>query len=193
MIGVPGRTERILWASSTPVISGIVRSLITAHMSAGAAWNAASASVGLAKAAAAIPPAAPAPARNADFAPFGLGRRIMLVDDQEEVRVTGAILLRKLGFAPSSYANPADALADFKAAPNEICAVVSDLTMPEMTGVELAEKVLAVRPGTPIIIASGYLPVETREKFLALGVSSIIGKPFELKEITERVRSAVGS
>jgi len=131
--------------------------------------------------------------KNADFAPFGRSRRIMLVDDQEEVRVTGAILLRKLGFVPSAYANPADALSDFKAASREICAVISDLTMPEMTGVELAERVLAVRPGTPIIIASGYLPPESREKFLALGVSSIIGKPFELREITERVRSAVGA
>jgi PAS domain S-box-containing protein len=129
--------------------------------------------------------------KNADFAPFGRSRRIILVDDQQEVRVTGAILLRKLGFLPSSYANPAEALAEFRNAPSEICAVISDLTMPEMTGVELAERILAVRPGTPIIIASGYLPPETREKFLALGVSSIIGKPFELREITERVRSAV--
>ncbi len=137
--------------------------------------------------------ASTAATKNADFAPFGHSRRIMLVDDQEEVRVTGAILLRKLGFVPSAYASPADALAAFKAAPSEICAVISDLTMPEMTGVELAERVLAVRPGTPIIIASGYLPPESREKFLSLGVSSIIGKPFELREITERVRSAVGT
>ncbi|HEY5226934.1 MAG TPA: ATP-binding protein, partial [Opitutaceae bacterium] len=137
------------------------------------------------------PPAAPAPVRIADFAPFGKGRRIMLVDDQEEVRVTGAILLRKLGFVPSAFASPTEALAEFQAAPSDICAVISDLTMPEMTGVELAQRILAVRPGTPIIIASGYLPPETRDKFLSLGVSSIIGKPFELREITERVRAAV--
>ncbi|HZZ19913.1 MAG TPA: MASE1 domain-containing protein [Opitutaceae bacterium] len=130
--------------------------------------------------------------KNGDFAPFGRGRRIMLVDDQDEVRVTGSILLKKLGFVPSAYASPADALADFRKAPSEISAVISDLTMPEMTGVELAERVLAARPGTPIIIASGYLPPETKEKFLALGVSSLIGKPFELREITERVRSVVG-
>jgi PAS domain S-box-containing protein len=146
-----------------------------------------------AKTAAAAPSAPAAAARNADFAPFGKGRRIMLVDDQAEVRVTGAILLKKLGFVPSAFASPTEALAAFQAAPSEICAVISDLTMPEMTGVELAERILSVRPDTPIIIASGYLPPETRDKFLSLGVTSIVGKPFELKEITERVRSAVGA
>jgi len=131
-------------------------------------------------------------ASQGDFTPFGDGRKIMLVDDQAEVRVTGSILLRKLGFVPLSFESPVEALKAFKEFPAGICAVISDLTMPEMNGVELAERILALRPDIPILIASGYLPPDTRERFRTLGVASVIGKPFELKEITDQVRALVG-
>ncbi len=126
-----------------------------------------------------------------DLSSFGNGRKILLVDDQETVRHTGSELLRRLGFSPMAFERPADALAAFGAAPSEIAAVISDLTMPEMTGLELAQQIIAIRPDTPVIIASGYLPSETEQKARALGVRCVVSKPFELRELTVRIRAVL--
>lgn len=71
-------------------------------------------------------------------------------------------------------------------------AVISDLTMPGMTGLELAAKLSAIRPGTPVIIASGYLPAETQRRAKELFVRSMISKPFEVQELAVRLGEIVG-
>ncbi len=125
------------------------------------------------------------------FAPFGDGRKILLVDDEEAVLVVGAMMLRRIGFEPVAFANPIAALAAFRDAPGEFAAAVSDLTMPGMTGLELARELRAARPDLPLMLASGYLPSEARAGASELDVGHVLQKPFELQEFVERLRSAI--
>jgi PAS domain S-box-containing protein len=125
--------------------------------------------------------------RRHSIHPFGKARAVMLVDDEEAVLKVGAKLLKRLDFLPMTYERPADALEAFQAAPDAVCAVISDLTMPEMNGLEFAERLLAIRPDIPVVLASGYLPSETQNKARAIGVRSVISKPFELHELTAQL------
>jgi len=123
--------------------------------------------------------------------PFGNGRGIMLVDDEDAVRHIAESLLRRFGFRPSAFAQPVEALKAFRADPGGFVAVVSDLTMPEMTGLELAGHMLAIRPDTPIILTSGYLQSDVQQKARESGVRCVIKKPFDVRELMAQVRSVL--
>ncbi len=123
---------------------------------------------------------------------FGNGRKIMLVDDEEAVRVIGAGLLERLGFVAIACARPSEALGAFKADPASFCAVISDLTMPEMTGLELARHILAISPAVPIILTSGYLHSEAQQKARESGVRCVINKPFKAQELVAQIRTILG-
>jgi CheY-like chemotaxis protein/anti-sigma regulatory factor (Ser/Thr protein kinase) len=133
------------------------------------------------------PPDAPAALR-----PFGGGRRILLVDDDAAVRNVGELMLRRLGFSPTVQATPAEALAAFRDSAADFCVVISDLTMPGMTGLELARRFFAVRPGVPLILASGNLDSRTQAEAKESGVRHVIHKPFDLGELVTRLRTALG-
>ncbi len=128
-------------------------------------------------------PAFPVPQRPA-LAPFGRDRAVLLVDDDEDVRAVGTTILRRLGFRPVAFADPAAALVAFRAAPDLFCAAISDLTMPGMTGVELAGQLLAIRPRLPLVLASGNLNTDTERH----GVQHTIRKPFDLEELASLLR-----
>jgi CheY-like chemotaxis protein len=135
-------------------------------------------------------PAPPSP-RKDRFVPFGRDRGIMLVDDEDAVRLIAESLLRRFGFKPAAYALPVAALEAFRADPGGFCAVITDLTMPEMTGLELAGHMLAVRPDTPIILTSGYLQADVQQKARESGVRSVIKKPFDVHELMAHVRGVL--
>jgi PAS domain S-box-containing protein len=137
------------------------------------------------------PPSSPRSTTAADLIPFGRGRNILLVDDEAAVRSFGGDVLSRLGFNPTVLGHPAMALEAFRGAPASFCAVISDLTMPDMTGLELARHVLEIRPDIPFILASGYLNLEANEKARQSGVKCIIAKPFAMHELAARLRSVL--
>jgi CheY-like chemotaxis protein len=69
--------------------------------------------------------------------------------------------------------------------------VISDLTMPQMTGIELARAILAVRPGLPVILTTGYLHSEAQQDAQAAGIACVVTKPFEVRELISKVRMAL--
>ena len=134
-------------------------------------------------------PRAKAPKKGME--PFGNDRSILFVDDEDTVLSIGTTLLRRLGFNPVSFAHPAEALAVFQAEPDKFSAVISDLTMPQMTGIELARAILAVRPGLPVILTTGYLHSEAQQDAQAAGIACVVTKPFEVRELISKVRMAL--
>jgi PAS domain S-box-containing protein len=132
-------------------------------------------------------PGAKAPIREV-LAPFGRGRCIMLVDDDEAVRMIGSAIIERLGFKIDAHSHPSRALEAFRASPSKFSAVISDYTMPEMTGIELSGHITKIRPGIPIILASGYLQNDTKNDARESGVRSIVHKPFELQELVDQIR-----
>jgi PAS domain S-box-containing protein len=123
---------------------------------------------------------------------FGRGRRIMLVDDEESVRHVGSSLLRLMGFSPAAFARPTLALDAFLLNPHEFSAVISDLTMPEMSGLDLARRVRAMRPEIPFILASGNFHLSAQDEARRASVHHIIEKPFEVHHLVEQLRAALG-
>jgi DNA-binding NtrC family response regulator len=65
------------------------------------------------------------------------------------------------------------------------------LTTPELSGLELSQHVLAIRPSTPIILISGYLHSDALQKAREAGVMSVIKKPFDVKELIARIRTVL--
>ncbi len=134
-------------------------------------------------------PSTPPMPRNA---PFGEGRKIMLVDDDDTILSLGQGILSRFGFTAEGFANPSAALKRFQSAPHEFAAVISDLTMPGLSGVELARHIRAIRSDIPFILASGYLHSEAHGGAQESGVTHFVNKPFNIEELMTKLRSALG-
>ncbi|HEX6589714.1 MAG TPA: ATP-binding protein [Longimicrobiales bacterium] len=88
--------------------------------------------------------------------PLGAGERILCVDDEEAVLFVMTRMLERIGYRAIGCSDPVEALEKFRAAPNGYDAVITDMGMPRMNGVELARALRDIRPHIPIAIASGY-------------------------------------
>ncbi|NJN63968.1 MAG: PAS domain S-box protein [Acidobacteria bacterium] len=84
------------------------------------------------------------------------GGRVIVVDDEAPLVSMLCSMLRSLGLNATGFTDPRAALDAFAQDPNSVSLVVTDQTMPQMTGAQFAERVLAIRPGTPLILCSGY-------------------------------------
>ena len=105
---------------------------------------------------------APAPDRAPDGAPRGNGQAVLLVDDEEALVRLGEELLAELGYEPVGYTASAAALEAFRAEPGRFDALLSDESMPGLTGSELAAEVRRLRPELPIVLMSGFVSPSVR-------------------------------
>jgi PAS domain S-box-containing protein len=121
--------------------------------------------------------AAPTVRESDTVAPIGHGECILYVDDEEAIVFLAKRVLHRLGYQVTAYADPIEALREFKLDPNKYDAVVSDLSMPGMSGFRLAQEIRAIKSTTPLILTSGYIRQEDREQAARLNVSEIILKP----------------
>jgi CheY-like chemotaxis protein len=114
--------------------------------------------------------------------------RVLLVEDEEIQLQSLERMLKRLGYRATSYRNGPDALADFEAHPNNYDLVITDQTMPQMTGVQLAKAILRVRPDIPVILCTGYSEVIEAEEAKGLGIREFIMKPFGIAEFSATIR-----
>lgn len=133
--------------------------------------------------AAAVPVAAPAPAKEA-FA-RGQGQRILVVDDETMVARSMQMVMERLGYQVTVFNRPEEGLARFEAAPADFDLVITDFQMPGMTGIELAVRALAARPGIGVFISSGFAGSLTDDQVRDLGIAGLIRKPVEMGELAE--------
>lgn len=110
--------------------------------------------------------------------PLGGGETVVLLDDEETIVSTSRIMLEKLGYKAKAFANPEEAEAEILSHPQEIYAVVTDLTMPKLSGIDFARKIRLLRPGLPVILASGYIGERDYSLAHEAGVSFIVDKPY---------------
>jgi len=120
------------------------------------------------------------------------GRETVLVlDDEEEIVLLQKSVLEKLGYRVLPYTDSSVALAAFKSAPADFDLIVTDMTMPNLTGAELVPEVLRARPGMPIILCTGFSELIDEEKAKALGVREFRIKPVKNDELAEVVRKVL--
>ncbi len=117
--------------------------------------------------------------------------RILLVDDEESLVEMGEQVLTELGYAVVCKTSSKEALALFKLDPSLLDLVITDQTMPDMTGLELAGELLAVRPDIPIILATGFSNLVDPDSAKAAGVKGYVMKPLTKKELAMSVRNVL--
>ncbi|WP_442890745.1 transporter substrate-binding domain-containing protein [Congregicoccus parvus] len=109
--------------------------------------------------------------------PTGRGECVMFVDDEEAIVSATALLLRKLGYTACTFTDPRSALEALEQDPTRFAAVVTDLTMPRASGLELAAGVRAIDPGKPVLIASGFFGERDLSRAAELRVGPLLEKP----------------
>lgn len=114
--------------------------------------------------------------------------RILLVDDEEAITRLVKQMLERLGYQVTSQNNCLEALEAFKVKPNGFDLVIADMTMPNMTGDQLARELLSVRADIPIIICTGFSDRIDQSKAKAIGIKGFMTKPVELSEMAQMIR-----
>jgi PAS domain S-box-containing protein len=113
--------------------------------------------------------------------------KILLVDDEPAVMGMGTKLLEHLGYRVTSQTDSVSALEVFRLSPDEFDLVVTDYAMPKLTGLDLARKMLRIRPDIPILLCTGYSEKITPDHVKELGMGLLM-KPYGMKQISEEVR-----
>jgi PAS domain S-box-containing protein len=130
------------------------------------------------------------PQEDASRDPCGT-ERILFVEDEPDVCDMGGQMLKSLGYSVMAVQSPEEALQAFSADPDSYDLVISDKTMPRMTGFELAGRIRALHRGIPVVICTGFQSDEDMRKARDIGVSTIITKPFSRTELADTVRAAL--
>ena len=122
----------------------------------------------------------------------GGNESILFVDDEEMLTDMGSKMLERLGYRVSAVQSGMDALEIIRRNPGEFDLVITDFTMPHMTGEELARAILEIRPGMPVILATGFNQRISLEQALQVGARDLLMKPVTLRHLAEAVRRALG-
>jgi len=137
------------------------------------------------------PEADPGPAMRS--APRGCDEHVLLVDDEQSLRDVGRRILASLGYRVTTAHNADEALALFEQAPAAFDIVITDQTMPGLTGYELARRLMSLRADIPVILCTGYTDTITVETALAGGVRAFILKPLNSLSLAETLRSVLAN
>ncbi len=123
--------------------------------------------------------------------PMGHGQRILFVDDELALCTAARHLLTRLGYQPRVFQDPEAAWQAFQEAPHACDAVVTDLTMPQRTGLELANDMLRLRPQLPIILTSGYSATLTTGILDEMGIRELVYKPLDYRAMASALSRAL--
>ena len=113
---------------------------------------------------------------------------ILFVDDEPALAELGGRILGRLGYRVSSFTSPLEAWEAFQNAPDSFDLVVSDYTMPKMTGQELAARIMKLRPEMPVIVCSGFNRLLNEAWLERLGVGAVLSKPLVARELAGTIR-----
>ncbi len=117
--------------------------------------------------------------------------RILLVDDEELLCQMGQEILERLGYHVTPRCSSLEALATFQNSPGEFDLVLTDQTMPDMVGSDLARRLLQIRPDIPIILCTGYSNLVDKHSAKSIGIKEFVYKPLTKNNIGKLVRDVL--
>jgi PAS domain S-box-containing protein len=123
----------------------------------------------------------------------GRGEHVLIVDDEPALVELLRDQLQSLGYRVTAHVSPLEALADFLSRPLDFDVILTDLTMPGMSGADLAEKILKVRPDLPIVMATGYGHVMSEDRAREIGLRPLLFKPFSMAALGDAIQDALAS
>ena len=132
-------------------------------------------------------PSKPETKRPAAGAVLSAGKRIMYVDDEEALVFLGKRVLQQLGHEFWGFTSPQSALEAFRAHPEDYDVAITDLAMPQMSGVDLTRQLLAIRKDLPILMTSGHISAQAEASAREAGVRGFLLKPASIEELSELI------
>jgi PAS domain S-box-containing protein len=125
--------------------------------------------------------------------PPGNGEHVLFVDDEESLASLGKAMLERLGYRVTTEISSIEALKVFRSRPHDFQLVITDQTMPHMSGVELARVMRGIRPDLPVILATGFSTKINAEQAQAIGIQELLLKPNTAQSLGEAIRRALKS
>jgi PAS domain S-box-containing protein len=122
-------------------------------------------------------------------APLGRGQRVLYIDDDDAIVLLTTRVLERLGYHVTGFTHPQQALEAFAARPNDFDVVVTDLSMPGMSGFDLAQSLRRYRAEMPILMTSGYVRPEDRQQARERGLGDVILKPNTVDELGQALHA----
>ena len=123
---------------------------------------------------------------------LGGHEHILLIDDEHVLVEMGKKMLERLGYSVETRTSSVEALALFKAQPDRYDLVITDMTMPNMTGDKLAAELIRIRPNIPIILCTGYGEPLLEERVKNFGIKTFVMKPVLRSEMAKAIQDALG-
>lgn len=114
--------------------------------------------------------------------------RILVVNDDETVVISVRNMMERFGYKVTAFTDGQEALKVFAEKSSEFDLVITDHVMPDVTGEDLAQKMLRIRSDIPIILCTGNVDAISPEKAVAIGLQGVIVKPFTVRECAQLVR-----
>ena len=129
--------------------------------------------------------------KEAERPASGRSARVLLIDDEKTVADISRLHLERRGYKVVSFTDPSRALAYFQDHVEDFDIVVTDRTMPRITGEVVAKTVMQRRPALPVILMTGLPNAEAHETTRALGLAGLVPKPFSAKMLDEAILAAL--
>jgi CheY-like chemotaxis protein len=117
--------------------------------------------------------------------------RILLIDDEQQIIDIERQILERLGYTVTSKTDSQEALEEFAAQPDHFDLVITDMTMPKMTGDQLAQRMMDIKPQIPVILCTGFNEAISEEKALAMGIDKFVMKPVVKDELASTIRKVL--
>ncbi len=117
--------------------------------------------------------------------------RILFVDDEPFIAEMSNDLLKDSGYNVKTVTNSIDALKIFKSEPDKYDLLITDMTMPNMTGLDLSEEMHRLRPNLPIIICTGFSEDINENNYKSMGVNALLMKPVESKKLLDTIKGVL--
>ena len=133
----------------------------------------------------------PAAASPEDILPRG-SEHILFIDDEEVLTSMAKTMLERLGYLVTVRTSSPEALTTFQNQPDRFDLVITDQTMPGMTGLDLSRRMLRIRPDLPIILCTGFSALVSEETTRAIGIRALAFKPLTKKDLATLIRKALG-
>ena len=122
---------------------------------------------------------------------MGGNERILCVDDEKEIVRVEQQILERLGYLVTSKSSGVEALAAFQITPDNYDLVITDMSMPDITGIKLVEQLIKIRKDIPIILCTGFSEKISEEKMKTLGIKNFLIKPFAMNDLSNAIRKVL--
>jgi len=121
----------------------------------------------------------------------GGSERILFVDDEEPIVKLQKEILEYIGYKVFATTNVYEALEEFRKDPHAFDMVITDQTMPSITGLKFAEELMKIRPGVPVVLCTGFSAELTPDKVKGKGIRKIVYKPLSIHDWAQIIRGAL--